>query len=44
MVAETVTIAGLGHAGDGVAEWRRSRPYLTLPGETVRSKGRRPAI
>jgi len=36
-VAETVTIAGLGHGGDGIAETDGGRLYVpyTLPGETI---------
>jgi 23S rRNA (uracil1939-C5)-methyltransferase len=36
-VAETVTIAGLGHGGDGIAETDSGRLYVpyALPGETI---------
>ena len=36
-MTETVTIAALGHSGDGIAETPTGRVYvpLTLPGETV---------
>ena len=37
-MAETVTIASLGHSGDGIAETPQGRVFvpLTLPGETVK--------